>query len=235
MHLCNHCLVGLGALLIAHAAPLAEATVSSGFTGVSINEYGVGNYCVADVYFTFDLQGATLLNVYNSQVALQGGLGQLTHDDLFGGSWDPSFANSGLDSFVTIGGTWGPGNTTAADPNWGFAGFNQPGIPGSAGWYNTFPPNGQGLAANVSLSDLSGQNTYNGLATLVMRLVIDQSLVPTGGLAFAFAGSLTFNEGLGTGAVQTDFDFTGNLWVPSPGALALLGISGLVGSRRRRR
>jgi hypothetical protein len=223
-----------GALTLGIATAASDATVS-GFTGVAVDQYGVGNYCVADIYFTFNLNGATLLNIYNSSVSLEGGLGQLYHNDSFGGSWNPQLANASLDTFATIGGGIGFGNTTAADPGWGLAGFNQTGIPGGAGWYNAFPPNGQGLAGSIQTFDLFGNETYNGLGTLVMRLVIHQSLVGPNGLAFAFSGDLTFNTGLGTAPSQPSFDLDTVLWVPAPGAFALLGLAGVVGGRRRRR
>lgn len=223
-----------GALTLGIATASSDATVS-GFTGVAVDQYGVGNYCVADIYFTFDLTDATLLNIYNTSVTLEGGLGQLHHDDSFGGSWAPQLASSSLDTFATIGGGIGFGNTTAADPNWGFAGFNQTGIPAGAGWYNAFPPNNQGLAGNIQTFDLFGNETYSGLGTLVMRLVIDQSLVGPNGLAFAFSGDLTFNTGPGTGASQPSFDLDTVLWVPAPSAFALFGLAGIAGGRRRRR
>ena len=48
---------------------------------------------------------------------------------------------------------------------------------------------------------------------------------------FDLAGStlsVTWNEGIGTGAEQANFTV-----VPAPGALALLGLAGLAGRRRR--
>jgi len=78
-----------------------------------------------------------------------------------------------------------------------------------------------------------GATTWNGAATRIMRLVFLNP--PSTGKGFSIEGSFTNNQGLGTPAVQGDFAFSAALCaVPAPGALALLGLAGLAGGRRRR-
>ncbi|MFM1823763.1 MAG: hypothetical protein RI967_2029 [Planctomycetota bacterium] len=94
----------------------------------------------------------------------------------FAGTWNPQLVlkPGAMDSWVCIGGGTGfaSGNSTAADPGWGSAGFNQAGITdtsvgGTAGWFNQNPANLQGrniggktLLAQFVLSD-SESNLYN--------------------------------------------------------------------------
>ena len=231
----NFVIASLGSLVVAGAATAA-------FTGVAVNEYAVGDKCVADIYMTFNGTNGladVLLNIYNVQFTIEGGFGVLVHNNLVPGpSWSPQFVTPGMenmDTFVTIGGAAGFNNSTQADPNWGGAGFNQAGIPALAGWFNSNPPNLQGQSSFVDISNLIGSKTYTGAATFVMRLVVNAADVGDAGLAVSFSGSLTYNQGLGTTPIQPNFSFENNLWaIPAPGALALLGLAGLAGGRRRR-
>lgn len=229
----NFVIASLGSLAVAGAA-------SADFSGIVFNEYqsADGVYCIADIYAAFTTDADVLLNVFDVQASLEGGFDQLNHADLAGVSWSPALAsgNGANDTFVTIGGGVGFSNSTQADPNWGAAGFQQPGIPALAGWFNSNPPNLQGQAqGGLDLSNLTGSKTYEGAGTFIMRLVIDKSLLTDAGIKLTFNGSLTYNQGLGTAPIQPDFMFNNQLWaIPAPGALALLGLAGLAGGRRRR-
>ncbi|MFO0872367.1 MAG: hypothetical protein U0575_00160 [Phycisphaerales bacterium] len=217
--------------LFAGAATLAlAAAANASFSGISWNESKVGDKCVADIYATFSTTDDVLLNIFNANVTVEGGFGSLIHNDFVGGSWAPQFSsNPAMDSFCVIGGQANFGNSTNADPNWGAAGFNQIAIPANAGWFNSNPPNLQGKAANVTLVKKDGSVNYTGAATWIMRLVFDNA--PK---AFSIAGGYTNNQGLGTPGVQGTFSFSQVLCIPAPGALALLGLAGLAGGRRRR-
>lgn len=230
-------------LVPAALVPLAlVGTASANFTGLTVDEYFSGDKYVADLYITFNNPADTVLNLYNIDASLEGGFGQLVHSDLVGPSWAPQFVIGGMetmDSFVTIGGAPGFFNTTQADPNWGPSGFNQEGIPALAGWFNGNPPNLQGLSSGITAKRLFTSETYTGLATMVMRMVFDSSL--TSAPELSFAGSVTWNQGLLAGGlpggpVQTDFDYSVQLFagIPAPGALALLGLGALLGRSRRR-
>jgi hypothetical protein len=138
-----------------------------------------------------------------------------------GGIFDTE-ALRNADSFVTIGGfdqggtpdpeqNVGAGAGTGLDPNFG---GNTAAYPGDlAGWYNGSPPslNGQVGETVVGLGVLVGRFSYDG--------------------EFSIEGStleVTWNQGLGTGGQQAGFTV-----IPAPGVLALLGLAGIAGRRRR--
>ena len=107
----------------------------------------------------------------------------------------------------------GTGTGTGLDPNFG---GNTTAYPGAlAGWYNGNPPslNGQVGDGAAGLGVLVGRFSYAG--------------------DFDLSGStleVTWNQGLGTPGNQAGFTVGA---IPAPGALALLGLAGLTGRRRR--
>jgi hypothetical protein len=152
------------------------------------------------------------------------------------GTWAPTLTGSAtlnrpFDSFLTIGGTATATNSTSADPSWnsggsgshagGPNGWNRADLlnNGTMGWFNSSPPTLQGrvgVAPNTATDVLVGQ------------FVIDRN-------AFAGNWSLTigFNDGVAGSAVQFATNTFGIGVVPAPGAIALLGLAGLAGRRRR--
>ena len=122
-----------------------------------------------------------------------------------------------MDSYVCIGGGTGfaSGNSTAADPGWGNAGFNQAGIAdtasvGVAGWFNQNPPNLQGQ--NIDGKTLLGQFVLSDSASMSLFMKIGYNAGVSG-------SPVQFGEGIFT--------------LPAPGAVAILGLAGLAGRRRR--
>ena len=182
---------------------------------------------VKDLYLTSNDAADVALNVYNLNMAFDGQVNYF--QSVTGVGWTPTnlgsiFDTEALryaDSFVTtIGGfsfmdpeqAPGAGAGTGLDPN--FGGNTAP-YPGDlAGWYNGSPPslNGQVGETVVGLGVLVGRFSYDG--------------------EFSIEGStleVTWNQGLGTPGQQASFIVN----VPAPGALALLGLAGLAGRRRR--
>jgi hypothetical protein len=182
---------------------------------------------VSDLYLTSNDAADTALNVYNLQMAASGMVNYF--QSTTGTGWQPTnlggiFDTEALqyaDSFVTIGGfdfsdrpaqSPGAGAGTGLDPNFG---GNTAGYPGDlAGWYNGNPPSLNGAVGDtvVGLGVLVGRFAYNG--------------------DFDLSGSelfVTWNQGLGTPGNQAGFIVN----VPAPGAMALLGLAGLTGRRRR--
>ena len=141
------------------------------------------------------------------------------------GTWNPSqtgsaTANRPFDSYLVIGGLPTATNSTNADPSWPAAGgsWNRPDVPNGfdAGWFNSNPPNLQGrvgqpgnLADSVRLGQFVVDRDANG-GTWNLRIGYNSG-VPGAPVQFA---ETTFN-------------------LPAPGAVALLGLAGLVGRRRR--
>jgi MYXO-CTERM domain-containing protein len=221
----------IGAGLAAAVASAASASI----TGATVVSYSVTaadfggasvTVNVQDLYMTSDDAADVMLNVYN--LTLSGTASGITYFQSFTGTgWTPTnlggpFDNAALqqaDSFVTIGGfdfgnplqTPGAGAGTGLDPNFG---GNTAGAPGAlAGWYNGNPPslNGQVGSTAAGLGVLVGRFAYAG--------------------DFSLEGStleVTWNQGLGTPGQQAGFTV-----VPAPGALALLGLAGVAGRRRR--
>ena len=193
-----------------------------GGTSVSVN--------VSDLYLLSDDGADTVLNVYNMQMASAGQVNYF--QSVTGTGWTPTnlggiFDTPALrlaDSFVTIGGfaqdtllpeqAPGAGAGTGLDPNFG---GNDAAYPGDlAGWYNGSPPslNGQVgmLPGTIGMGVLIGRFAYDG----------DFDLSGT-------SLEVTWNQGLGTPGNQAGFIVN----VPAPGAMALLGLAGLAGRRRR--
>ena len=151
------------------------------------------------------------------------------------GTWAPTLTGSATlnrpyDSFLTIGGTATATNSSSADPSWnsggsgshigGAAGWNRADLlnNGTMGWFNSSPPNLQGrvgVAPNTATDVLIGQ------------FVIDRSL--SAGLWSLTVG---YNDGVSGSSVQFGTS-TFVIGVPAPGVLALAGLAGLSGRRRR--
>ena len=144
------------------------------------------------------------------------------------GTWSPSQAGSAttnrpFDSWLTIGGTTAGTNSTNADPSWPAAGgsWARADVPNGAnvGWFNSNPPNLQG---RVGVGSGAGANPAD--AVRLGQFVIDRDA--NGGI---------WNLKIGyTDGVSTSVQFAENTFnLPAPGALALLGLAGLAGRRRR--
>ena len=222
----------------ASVATIIAAGASAEITGAMTYDYTITaedfggtmvNVNVSDLYLTSNDAADVALNVYNMQMAASGMVNYF--QSITGTGWQPTnlggiFDTEALrsaDSFVTIGrfdqgGTPDPeqnvgaGAGTGLDPNFG---GNTAAYPGDlAGWYNGSPP-----SLNGAVGD-----TIVGLGVLVGRFAWGDN--------FDISGStleVTWNQGLGTPGQQAGFVVN----VPAPGALALLGLAGIAGRRRR--
>jgi hypothetical protein len=140
------------------------------------------------------------------------------------GTWNPSqtgsaAANRPFDSYLTIGGLATATNSTNADPSWPAAGgsWNRPDVPNGAnvGWFNSNPPNLQGRVGATG-------NTATDVR--LGQFVIDRD---------TFGGTWNLKIGY-TDGVTTQVQFAETSFsLPAPGAMALLGLAGLAGRRRR--
>jgi hypothetical protein len=210
------------ALLAVGVAASVSAAASADFVDFSgvVTDLG-GGVTAIDVYANFSDSGNVFLNIFNSDVD-NGGAG-FQHDDFTtlsggNGSWLPSQSadvaglNSLFDSYVNAGyGDIGAANSTTLDPNFldngggGLGAF----IPATAGWFNGNP-----------------DNVISGDAILVGHFVMADADVA----AFVFEASI----GWKVDASTTGVEFGSDTWqVPAPGALALLGLGGLISRRRR--
>jgi hypothetical protein len=202
------------AVVLAATSSLATA----GFTGFSVVR-GQGNpngNIVWEIRANFNSTGLSgnqqwvFLNAFN-WTTLGGSLSALHNDGL--SSWDANFTNAGnasTDSFVTATGTYGSG--TALDPN--FNPSTGGSIPPLAGWYDGTP----------WVNNLVDSNSMSFMVAQIVR-------APT---ASIFVGSLELTYKITGTAVpiygESTFVIPG---IPAPGAFALMGLSGVVGRRRR--
>ncbi|MFO0830169.1 MAG: hypothetical protein U0572_18655 [Phycisphaerales bacterium] len=203
--------------MFAGAAALAAAHVASAaFVGFDSDYSFVGGFHVWKVYAQFNSANDVVLNAFGTSNL---GGSNFNDADFVGGSWSPQFTQPGqeaVDSYVTIGGVPGFANSTNADPGWGGAGFNQPGIPNGAGWFNSNPPN------------LQGKVGADNRTLLAQFVYLDGS----GGIpVYVSTLQVGYNQGIGTPTVFGTGTFI--IGFPSPGAIAVLGLAGLVGRRRR--
>ena len=204
------------------------------FTGFTTTQVTVGGVTKVQVFANFHGATDTVLNAFHINKTVGGGSPVFHHNDALtggvdstvAGTWNPQFVTvpGAFDSYVCIGGGEGfaSGNSTNADPDWGAAGYNQAqmpfiGVPGNTtngpGWFNSNPPNLQGRVAGGQVR--LGQfvlNTTDAAVTLFMKI--------------------GYNDGVPGSPVQFA-EGTFMLGVPAPGAIALLGLAGLTGRRRR--
>ena len=237
--------------LIASAATLAVTSFAAAtLTGWSVTATNVTNSGQSltryEVFGNFNGATDTLLNVFNFQAIggwaahTDAAAGFWHKDNSYSspispgtlsqqyGSWSPSLVgnaatNRPFDSFLLIGGNPLAANTTTADPSWGAGGSNpsswniaQLPLANDLGWFNASPPNLQGRVG-----------TAPNTATTVK---IGQFMLSANDTSFRnYSLTAGYNNGAG-GAVTF---FTGTFSLPAPGAVALLGLAGLVSRRRR--
>ena len=234
--------------MIAAIAGLAVSGIASAafvnYTVVSTAVTNSGQSLVRhELFANFNGATDTVLNVFNFQASG----GWAAHTDAAGGFWhkDNASGNTGVlmqefgtwapsaigsatlnrpfDSFLLIGGTPSGTNATTADPSWNGGGANPDGwsmaqlpLYNDLGWFNASPPNLQGRVG-----------TAPNTATTVK---IGQFMLSANDTSFRnYSLTAGYNNGAG-GAVTF---FTGTFSLPAPGAVALLGLAGLVSRRRR--
>ncbi len=230
-------------LAVLGAVALISSTASATFTGWSVvkTTHASGRDVYA-VFANFTVSTDVVLNVFDfgkadstptgNQIAIgRSGSMNAVHNDLTVGDYDSdgdgypdifnnpgSFAASAAegtaiqfqsDSYVTMQGTGG-GWGTALDPS-----FQNPplgtDIATTAGWYDATP----------------GTTNVVG-ATLRVKLL---QIARAGGDESLFTANMTMGYKAG-GTTTALFGF-GSFTIPAPGAVALLGLAGLVSRRRR--
>jgi hypothetical protein len=209
------------------AASTLASAASASFTGYSV-ERGTtaGGNTRYSVYANFSASNLVFLNAF-SFVNVSGTM-NARHQDFFVadgevGTWQAgssvSAADRGEDSWVTASGLatssgWG----SALDP--GFANGGTVGdINNGAGWYDATPGTANAIGAG-------GQQ--GGFRMLLMQVVRSGD---DAGQASSHSMQLSWKVAGTTTAIFGNGSFT--IGVPAPGAMALLGLAGLAGRRRR--
>jgi hypothetical protein len=169
---------------------------------------------------------------------------------------DDSFMTAGTYSGGSYGGEYYASGNSNADPN--FTGNSWNGtpasaaattIPANAGWYTGDPTsvdNGSELmsawAGSFARTDSALVSAAGGYAAPASSLgstrgIWVSHLVVAGqnkqiGVDFTFKASVSIKDGVNAATTQAEYQFT-NPPVPAPGAIALLGVAGLMTRRRR--
>ena len=215
----------------------ASASFTEFYTVKTTTVSGAVSLDVYKIYARFNGPTDTILNAFNLNGLAGAPMAAFYHKDNFNssspgvlsttsGSWNPALTGAALtnrpfDSYLTIGGLPTATNGTSADPSWGNPlSWNRADIPNNvnAGW---FAPGGS-IAGRVGQAG----NTADSV-------ILGQFVVATG-TEFGSGYSITigFNNGVAGAPVQfASGTFLGA--IPAPGAIALLGLAGLTGRRRR--
>ncbi len=221
-------------IFVAVAGLAVSGAAQATFTGYSVTATTVGSLTKYQLFGNFSGATDTVLNAFHFNKTVGGGSGVFHHNDALtggvdstvAGTWNPQFVTvpGAFDSYVCIGGGEGfaSGNSTNADPDFGTAGFNVAqmpfiGAPGNTtngpGWFNSNPPNLQGRVA--------------GGVVRLGQFILGATDAPV---------TLFLKVGYNNGVAGAPVEFgqgTFTLGVPAPGAIALLGLAGLTGRRRR--
>ena len=174
--------------------------------------------------FNFNRTDASQTNMFFHKDNASGNTGVL--QTAFG-TWNPALTGSATlnrpyDSYLTIGGLPSATNGTSADPSWGNPlSWNRPDVPNgqNAGW---FAPGGS-IAGRVGQAGNLADSTRLG-----------QFSIARDSDAGVWNMKIGYNNGVAGSAVQfAESTFSLGAAVPTPGAIALLGLAGLTGRRRR--
>ena len=217
----------LGALALISSSAMAQDAAFSGFSVVR-STTAEGNIAYS-VYGNFNQANRVMLNCFDFQTVSGAAMNARHQDASENAAGDPSqswSANFNLlgavarnnDSWVTLSGLGtSAGNDATLDPS--FVPSDASFIPYNAGWFDTTP----GTANNI----LAG-GTQGGYRMMLMQIVRnggEQDLLSTFTMKVGFKVANTTTALFGNG------NFT--IGLPTPGALALLGLAGLTGRRRR--
>ena len=217
------------ALLGSIALITSSASAQNGFTGFSVvrsitaagnTQYKIyGNWSTAS---SFSIVNAFDFNVAPGFSGTMNARHQDAAEDAEGDpsqSWSANFNLLGStarneDSWVTMTGLGtSAGNDTSLDP--GFTPSNASFIPVAGGWFDATPGVANLTGASLLLLQIvrAGDDSTNGMGMCISTLKV----------GFKVSGSTTAIIGAGS--------FT--IGAPAPGALALLGLAGAFGRRRR--
>ena len=186
------------------------------------------------VYARFNGATDTILNAFNLDGLNGATMNAFYHQDLSTyasvmtsafGSWAPSLtgavANRPFDSYVTVGGIPNAVNGVSADPSWG----------NPLSWFRPDIPAGQNCGWFAPGGSIMGRVGQAG--NTADSVILGQFVVARDFNAGLFNLKIGYNNGVAGSPVQfaESTVFIGT--VPTPGAIALLGLAGLAGRRRR--
>ena len=236
--LLNHTLArfAVTTAIAASAVGVADATWTEFYVVKTQTSNSGINLDVYKLYARFNGPTDTVLNAFNlDRTNASGILNGFYHKDNDSsnggvlttafGTWNPALTGSAtlnrpFDSYLTCGGLPTAANGTSADPSWGNPlSWSRPDVPNgqNAGW---FAPGGS-IAGRVGQAGNLADSTRLG-----------QFSIARDSDAGVWNMKIGYNNGVAGSAVQFA-ESTFAIGVPAPGAIALLGLAGLTGRRRR--
>lgn len=233
------------ASLAALAASAADAAIV-GFAAFS-RRAGLNNNIVIDLVALTSNANDRLLNVFNVNLRNNAGAGGASAFRQFEGAGTSGWAPDALrdtrdnstDSFVTIGTTVDVDGARRAafgtSPDGGFTtGWSTFAavIPVNAGWYLSPPTVAENLSEGLANFEGVRLNTAGGAANAVFGVWCGHWVMSGNATSSLISVTAAVKDG-NTGNVTT-FTATNFEQLPAPGAIALLGLAGVAGSRRWR-
>ena len=225
-------------LLAVGVAASVSTAASANFESFTHVVTNIDGFSQVQVFANFSHADNVFLNIYNADISAAGGFNQSDFTNLTGGSgsWDqgqsadlPALGiDSALDSFVT------GADSITLDPEFG-AGVGTT-IPVNAGWYNGNPNNAvTGNFAQISPIDPEDPFYDPSFVSSVYQVFVGQFVVASDVLdTFSFTASIGYKENADTTTTLFGGGTSSESFViPAPGALALLGLGGLMARRRR--
>jgi MYXO-CTERM domain-containing protein len=242
---------GASAALVGLKLENKSSTYLSGdFGTVDASGFNQYNAVVFELYANFDNANDNLLNIFGSEINASHNFHHIDEGD---GPTSLPFKKSvydafgQVDSYVTIGFSYGTGAPNPDGPDGGTTAdalkvsvdpsFNEDGF-----WFGNSiddpaqdPSKGAGwFSTDAGANNIQGKaGTYGDLKVLIARFAFTGSQ----GDLVSIIGKLKLTYKNGAVTTQTGFlEFAGEreiLAVPAPGAIALLGLAGLAGRRRR--
>lgn len=228
-------------LAIAGAATLA-ASASAEFTGwIASVRSAAGDQTILDIYAGFNSATDRLLNVFNMNIDVNAA-SVVQSTNAGEQSWrrlDGVSNSASLDSFVTLGGYVSgdarfASSTVMGDPS--FTNYTTAGattVPSQAGWYNSDPN-----SLDVTATILAGSPGFPagtrdtrsapGQYGVWVAHVLVSKAITNASWSLSFTGFAAYNDGVYNADARMF-----HVIVPAPGAIALLGVAGLAGRRRR--
>ena len=232
----THARFAVTTAIAASAVGVADATWTEFYVVKTQTSNSGVNLDVYQLFARFNGPTDTVLNAFNLDRTNASGIlnGFYHKDNSTGnsgvlstgfGTWSPSLTGSAtlnrpFDSYLTVGGIANAANGTSADPSWGNPlSWNRPDVPNgqNAGW---FAPGGS-IAGRVGQAGNLADSTRLG-----------QFSIARDSDAGVWNMKIGYNNGVAGSAVQFA-ESTFAIGVPAPGAIALLGLAGLTGRRRR--
>jgi MYXO-CTERM domain-containing protein len=232
----------VAAIAIVGTASLV-ASADAGFLGFVASARNVGGNTIVDVFAGVSNASDKFLNVYNTvsnNVFVQkAGLATKTWKPDANGftstrnTLDDSFMTAGTFSGGSYGGEYYASANTNGDPNFTGTSWNATPasalattIPNLAGWYTGDPTSVDNVSE--SLLGMVGRVDGTGAALATRGIWCAHFVIAGNNAAFNFSAFTSIKDGVTGGTSQGQSSF-----IPTPGALALVGLAGFASRRRR--